>query len=236
MALELQSIIHKEGIFDKTNNSISIQQELIYIYKKLYDIRMGLTTTHSTKSKDRLLFPQILYNDIHVNRNQIYYFLKKLVNITRDSQLVDDVIEQDLIEKIILIDINYLLIYYHFYYEHDSLILRTLGIILQPFQRIKEYFREKLLMKEITKQFCIETKMEAFERINTLNNNIESFLNKAYKFNPNFSLKHPIILLIHANFIVMKKILCEDVFFYFRSQNLILLKLVSYHLMFQICC
>ena len=108
MAIELQSIIHKEGIFDKTNNSISIQQELIYIYKKLYDIRMGLTTTHSTKSKDRLLFPQILYNDIHVNRNQIYYFLKKLVNITRDSQLVDDVVEQDLIEKIILIDINYL--------------------------------------------------------------------------------------------------------------------------------
>lgn len=210
MALELQSVIHKEGHFDKFGTSISTQQELIYIYKKLYDIRMGFTFTHSTKTESRLLFPQIIYKDIHVHRNQIYYFLKKLIQNVHDSVLIENEDLQDLIEKEILVDMQYLLIYYHMFSEKSSLILTSIGYLLQPLFRLVELFSEGNLKKEISKQFNINSKYDCFERINKINDSIEDFISEVNK-KKNFSLKHPILLLIHANYITMKRVLGGDV-------------------------
>ena len=206
MALELQAIIHKEGVFDRDLISKSIQQELIFIYKKLYDIRMGFTYTHSTKHESRLTLPQIIYNDMHIYRNNIYYFLKKLINNKKDKLLQPESDIESILEKEILVDMQYLLMYYLTYTKSSSIIMRFLAFMLQPIQRIKEHFQEINLKREISKYFNITTKEESIERIKTINNKIELFVKDIYSIEKGFSLKNPIILLIYSAFTLQKQI------------------------------
>ena len=264
MALELQSIIHKDGTFDKEGISNSVQQELIYVYKKLYDINMGFTITHSSKIEPRLLFPQIIYNDIHIKRNKIFFFLKKLINLkdliflfslvnNQNSDVNIEEYDLDLIEKEVLVDMQYLLIYYSNKKENtggDSQILRALGFLLQPILRLKDWFKEEDLIEEISKQFNVTTKNECFNRIKQINENIEEFIEKLLqKNNMKFEsdendnlgvdkkdflinqnslrpiLHHPLILLIHCNYIVMKKIFDNSIvsiLFIFKFKKLII--------------
>jgi hypothetical protein len=209
MALELQAILHKEGTFDKEGSSISLQQELIYIYKKLYDIKMGFTFTHATRSESRLLYPQIIYKNVHVHRNQIYYFLKKLILNTKDSVLSSNEDLEDIIEKEILVDMQYLLIYFHLLSQEEAVFLKALSFMYQPIVRFREVFKEENLKKEISRQFQVTSKYECFDRIKKINDNIEEFL---MSFDTTkVSLKHPLLLLIHSNYIVLKKILGNHV-------------------------
>lgn len=208
MALELQSIIHKEGSFDKQGISISIQQELIFIYKNLYDICMGFTHTHSTKHENRLLLPQIIYKDMHIHRNKIYYFLKKLINSEKEKSLINQ-LKQEQLERDILVKMQYLLIYYLTFQLSSSMIMRFFAFVLQPIIRIREHFQEQNLRNEIGRQFCISSKEECLMKLKEINNDIEDFLSQLKE--DSYSITHPLLLLIHAAYIVQKKILEDKV-------------------------
>lgn len=208
MALELQAIIHKEGSFDREKISISIQEELIIIYKKLYDIRMGFTFTHSTKHETRLMLPQIVYKDLHIHRNNIYPFLRKLIKLN-SAPLSDNLDLEARLEKEILYDLQYLLTYYLTFHKNSSVIKRFLAFMLQPIIRIREHFEEIHLRNVIAKQLCITSKEEALDLIKKINERIEAYLQDL--FTKRFSLRHPLVLLIHAAYIVQKRILDEKV-------------------------
>lgn len=214
MALNLQSIMQIEGVFDRELSSISIQQELIYIYKKLYDFQMGITKTHATSSSYRMMLPQIVYKDIIVSKCDIYFFLKKLVKSKKKIFKDNEEINQEFIEHLINHELNNLLIYYNLKNEDTSYFFRILGMFLQPIHRLKEYFREKNLIRNLETSLAISTKHEALERIVKIFENIEIFLKKILNSNSNlFPLNHPVILLIYAAYMTTKQIIKGNVRF-----------------------
>lgn len=212
MALNLQSITQIEGVFDRELSSISIQQELIYIYKKLFDFQMGITKTHATSSTYRMMLPQIVYKDIIVSKCDIYFFLKKLVKNKKKIFKNNEEINQEYIEHLINHELNNLLIYYNLKNDDTNYFFRILGMFIQPFHRLKEYFREKNLIRNLESSIGISTKYEALDRIVKIFESIENFLRKLLNSNSDqFPLSHPVILLIYAAYTTTKQIIKSNV-------------------------
>lgn len=212
MALNLQSITQIEGVFDRELSSISIQQELIYIYKKLFDFQMGITKTHATSSTYRMMLPQIVYKDIIVSKCDIYFFLKKLVKNKKKIFKNNEEINQEYIEHLINHELNNLLIYYNLKNDDTNYFFRILGMFIQPIHRLKEYFREKNLIRNLESSIGISTKFEALDRIVKIFESIENFLRKLLNSNSDqFPLSHPVILLIYAAYTTTKQIIKSNV-------------------------
>lgn len=197
---DIQVIIHKEGFFDRKYSSLSLQNELIYLFKKTYNLNIGFTYTHATTYESRLTFPQIIYKDIHIYRNSIYHFLKLLVN--QNGKNLDP--EEKILEKEILTDMQFMLLFINISSQFNSF-SKFLGYLLQPLIRLKELKSEENFLNEVSKMFCITSKEDCTQRIKLLNKRIEACIERN-KNNKDFSLHHPFILLLYSAYFLQNSI------------------------------
>jgi len=201
MSTDIQVVLHKEGYFDRKYSSLSLQNELIYLFKKIYDLNIGFTYTHATTYESRLTFPQIIYKDIHIYRNSIYHFLKILINY--NDKETDP--EEKLLEKEILTDLQFMLIFINAS-SHSTSFSKFVGYLFQPLIRMKEYVSEGNFLNEASKKFCITSKEDCFQRIKMINKRIEAYLERLKEKKIEITQQNPFALLLFVAYHCQKTI------------------------------
>lgn len=253
MSNNLKATLHKNAIFQKKSMCSSIQEELIFFYKAIFNINIEFTYTQSNNVCSKMNLPQLYYKNYCFSNNDIYYFLKlmyskKYVNnkentiaIIKDINCLLDDKEVEL-EKDILVDIQYSLIYYTLSLENKSYFKKLAGFISHNFLSIYNYIQEEKLKKDISSLFCLNSLEESLISIQRINTKLEIFLNEFFekydkclsslkeKFNKDVNYYNiinidiircnPILLLINSLYVAQKKIILPEVSYYLLNNTL----------------
>lgn len=204
----LSLMVHKESYFDKEGVSVSVQQELVYLYTRLYSLRFETTFSQASEYQDVLILPRIVYGKILIDRSQIFQFLQKLTK--REIQGARDDLTLMYLHKYLLTDLQFLLTYYILESNRGSVFFKFLYLLLRPLHVIRRYFRLKRLRRDLCGFLCVTSKGETIDRIRFIFNKAERFLETLRN---QYDLADPVLILINAAFLSTRRVLKQKVAF-----------------------
>lgn len=210
MSIKIKSIIPRNSILDKQNKDKSIQNELIYTIKRLYNLEIEIIHSSSSNEKN-LIQPILVVSKSIIFRNNIYFFFKYYLQSSKSNIFNEE--NEKFLERQILIDLQNLLFYYTTFQSYDSQLLNILSFIIQPLYRIQEYLKEKEAQKSLSKYCHVTSKFECLQKIKEINSKINSILSLIdSKHIENQSTSNLLILLVYSSFVIQKQILQKEDF------------------------
>jgi hypothetical protein len=147
-----------EGNFKYT----SIHEILCETYNNLFKLNAEFTKSLSFHYCNVLIenLPKIVYGVNSVSREYIHIFLKKLLNIDKNfNEVQNNEIkdEAQVLERLIFTDLQLFISLYNHYLNINKIgyFRRILKFLYQPWTSIKAYFKDRIVINEAKKVFNV---------------------------------------------------------------------------------